>query len=479
MNADTANGEVYTLLQHGTGWAPVQQAFAATTLAPCVPSPSGRCSTGTTMLVEATGGDDGAWLPVDVNGDGDQDLARVVTAPLGQLDVEELISLGNGDWQPGPVTAISTTGFADFLANADNEDWHATDLDLDGRGDLVKVTESGGTLHVRMLLSDGRRLDPGPADVPVTAGGADDWAVQSDNGTVTLTHLTHLTNSPGAYNDYKQDQVRSELAPDVITATSNGLGATTQVTYSPAAAFTAADTPAAQCRLPQDAAPFVVASAHHLRPGTGAGPGPPGAASGTGQPAAYQVQSGDTLESISLARLGDANLWPQIWALNDGGPSLAAHRSPARPSSSPGGRSPCPRNRRHPPCSYRRSCGPSRTPAPSGTAAAATRCRFGSFLGWADTWTTHAAATDPITGTTGRPASIEHVTRAIDNASGIDQITLDETTDTTGTPLSRAATSYDPVGDSPPYANLAARTDTGDCADGTCADTSTRAVLRR
>ena len=101
------------------------------------------------VLVEATGGDDGAWQPADVNGDGDQDLARVITAPSGQLDVEELISLGNGDWQPGPVTAIPTAGLGGFLADADDEDWHATDLDLDGRSDLVKATESDGTLQVQ------------------------------------------------------------------------------------------------------------------------------------------------------------------------------------------------------------------------------------------------------------------------------------------------------------------------------------------
>ena len=57
------------------------------------------------------------------------------------------------------------------------------------------------------------------------------------------------------------------------------------------------------------------------------------AASGTGQPAIYQVQSGDTLGSISQAKLGDASRWPQIWALNEdrAEPGGASFTNPARP----------------------------------------------------------------------------------------------------------------------------------------------------
>ena len=473
VDADTAHGAVHTLLRRGTSWLAVQQAFGTSTSAPCL-HPPGSCTSRSPVLVEAGGADDGAWQPSDVNGDGDQDLVRVVAAPSPlpglqeQLYVEELISLGNGGWQPGPVTALPAAKTADVLANADEEDWRPTDFDLDGRGDLVKATQSGGLLHVQVLLSDGPggwTLSQSTATVP--AGTADDWAVQSDDGTITLTHLSN------AAGDYRQEQVSSALAPDVITTTSNGLGASTEVSYSPAAAFTTADTPAAQCRLPQGTAPFVVTSLTTSVLEPGLVPASAGASGASGQPAVYEVQVGDTLGSISEARLGDASRWPQIWALNDNRaePGGVSFTNPA--DLQPGWSLTIPAQ--SPPGTALRV-----TPAQAVTDTSTFRygcssysAPLRSFLGWTDTWTTHAAAVNPVTGAAGRPASVEHVTRAIDDASGIQQVTLDETTTADGTPLHRTITGYEPVGDSPPYVSLTARTDTGDCAGISCADSST------
>jgi len=481
VDADTASGQVVTLLRHGNGWVPVEQGFTttSTTTGLCL-HPTGSCRPGANVLVEATGADDGAWQPVDVNGDGSQDLARVLAEPPDktgdprQLVVETLISLGDGDWQPGPATTLSDTATSgttqpSYLSEADNENWTATDLDLDGRSDLVKATEWDGALRIQMLLSNGPggwTLSQTIAPGTVNPGGAENWAVQADHGTVTLTHLTDSTG------DYRLDLVRSGYTPEVITSTHNGLGASTQVTYSAASAFTAADTPAGQCRLPQDRAPFVVTGLTTSVLDPGLTPAAPTAGHTTAQPAIYLVQSGDTLGRISQAKLGDASRWPQIWAVNEdraepGGASFtnAADLEPGwsllLPAQTPAddaltvtaGQTVSDSS------TFRYSCGQFSVP-------------LRSFLGWTDTWTVHDAAADPVTGSGGRPASIEHVTRSIDAASGLDQVTLDEVTDAAGTPLKRTTTSFEPAGDSPPYVNLTARTDTGDCAAGTCADSS-------
>ena len=481
VDADTASSRVVTLLRHGNGWVPVEQGFTttSTTTGLCL-HPTGSCRPGGNVLVEATGADDGAWQPVDVNGDGSQDLARVLAEPPDktgdprQLVVETLISLGDGAWQPGPATTLSDTASSgttqpSYLSEADNENWTATDLDLDGRGDLVKATESDGTLRIQMLLSNGPGgwiLSQATAPGTVNTGGTENWAVQADHGTVTLTRLTDSTGN------YRLDLVRSGYTPEIITSTHNGLGASTQVTYSAASAFTAADTPAGQCRLPQDSAPFVVTKLTTSVLDPGLTPAAPTVGDTTAQPATYLVQSGDTLGRISQAKLGNASRWPQIWAVNEdrAEPGGASFTNPADlqpgwslllPAQTPAddaltvtaGRTVSDSS------TFRYSCGQFSVP-------------LRSFLGWTDTWTTHDAATDPVTGSGGRPASVEHVTRSIDAASGLDQVTLGEVTDAAGTPLKRTTTSFEPVGDSPPYVNLTVRTDTGDCAAGTCADSS-------
>jgi YD repeat-containing protein len=471
VDVDTARGTIHTLLRQNGGWTPFQQFLNATTPPPC-PHPSDKCDTPTT-LVEATGGDDGAWQPLDLNGDGQTDLARVIVGPVDQLYVEELISLGNGTWQPEPATAITTHGWTNsFLSNEDNEDWLAADVDLDGRGDLIKATQLGPTVNVQMLLSDGagawtQTQWRTTSDSP---GGADDWRVNSDGGAVTFTHLTNSTG------DYKQDQIHSDLAPDTVASTSNGLGATTQVTYSPADTFTAGDTPAPQCQVPQDSGPFVVTTLTTSVQEPGLAQTNPAPAGPTAQPVVYQVRDGDTLSAISRLELGDANRWPQIWAANEdrAEPGGASFTNPTQIRSGwtltiPAAATPS-----------------TLTVTAPRTVSDSSTIRYGcghysatlrTFQGWTDTWTTHAAATDPVTGAAARPGSIEHVTRAIDNNSGIDQVILDETTDTNGTPLDRTQTTYQPIGTSAPFVNLTARTDSGNCANNTCADTST--VLTR
>ena len=359
-------------------------------------------------------GDDPAWTPLDVNGDGGQDLARAVIGPLNQLYVQELISLGNGQWQPEPATSIDPSStlhvnpsddpIGNALSDADNENWQPTDVNLDGRGDLVKATESAGDVHVQMLLSDGAggwiaqdSLEPIPA-----GNSPGNWRVDSDRGAITLTHLTDAGGADALQT------MQSDLEPDAIASTANGLGANTAIGYGHGTGYSAADTPGPQCRVPQGSLPYLVTSiATHVND-VGL------------QPATITV-GGKTLTSLHV------------------NPSTIV-------SDSSSVRYACPRY------------------SPT----------LQSFQGWTDSWTTHDVAANPVTGGPGRPGSIDHVIRTIDD-SGIQQTSLNATTSLDGVPLEQTKTSYEPVGDGPPYVDLPSRSESGHCDAGGCA-TSTRTL---
>ncbi len=405
VNVDTSTGATHTLVSHGSTWSVAAAGPSLGTGQICRPG-TRFCqrSSELTLGIGTAGDDDAAWTPVDVNGDGMQDLARVV--PDGnRLDAQTLISRGDGTFQRVDDLAWeSSPAVPDAVADGDTEDWQAADVDLDGRGDLVKATQTGTTLRVDALLSDGTgQWTHRQWETTVSAGGTG-WQVEADSGPLQLTHLTGAS-APAL------EAVTSGVAPDTITTTRNGLGATTHIAYQPGASFLPVTDPVeAACATPQGSVPYVatrlgtsVVAPGLARP-AGAGSARTGAAHG-----ALRVVGGRTTRDTSTLAYS------------------------------------CPRY----------------------------SVPLGTFVGWQDTWTRHAAATSPVTGGVARPASIEHLSRAIDVVSGIDHVAVDETTDGTGGLLRRTTTEYEPTGSAPPYLDQVSRTDTGPCTGSTCSDTVT------
>lgn len=417
VEVDTEKGRIDTLVRTGDTWRHAQQSLS-------VVDTSGGCRTATapcgpsSLLGEDTGGDDSAWTATDTNADGKQDLVRVI---LGQF-VEELVSSGKGTWRTQPPVDLSSGENAIApLAHADSENWGVADVDLDGRVDLVHVSTRTGDLQIDTLLSDGagkwaRRHSP----VSAVGAAATTWAVDSVDGKLTLSRLRRTATG------FELKRVISDAAPDAISSVANGLGVRTTLNYTTGMAFAESGGPA-NCSIPVGAVPFVVVNL----------------TTGVMEPALTPNASPPVTSPPSMQRL----LVPVTKGADRVSPaSVAAASANITITDTTGIRYGCPQY--------------------------STALR--SFTGWEDTWTTHAQAIDRLTGAVGRPASVDHVTRSIDNRSGISQIVGDETTDANGIVLARATSAYEAIGDAAPYVDLVARTDNGTCTGGSCADTSTK-----
>lgn len=396
IDVNSASGATRTLMQRDGSWSVVtntDQSGGST----CLPRDKFCQRSPELTLGVPSSNDDAAWTPLDVNGDGNQDLVRVV--PEGnRLDTQSLISRGDGTFERvDDLLWSADLPSADTLADGDTENWQPTDLDLDGRGDLVKATQTDGTLRVRALLSDGTgQWSYRTWTTSVTPGGTA-WQVQSDAGPVVLAHLIDAS-SPSV------QEVSSAAAPDTIAHIDNGLGATTSISYRSGSSFLPAHGLVDDgCTAPEGSTPYVVTS---LR-------------TDVATPAAARI------------------------ATTHGGLAIAVGEGATQTTTDSS--------------SFRYDCPRYSTP-------------LRTFLGWRDSWTTHAAASQS-TGAS-RPSSTEHVTRAVDLASGIDQVILDETSGAGGL-LQQTTTTYQPVGPAAPYLDQAIRTDTGPCDARSCADTST------
>ncbi len=182
------------------------------------------------------------WRAVDVNGDGEVDLARALPVAPGSMVIETLISAGSGRW-----TAMTSP----VMPTAQTFDWEPTDLDCDGRGDLVSVFNDGNQLLSQAALSDGDgswtliRAPIMSANLPATA----QWSIADTNadGQVELTRLDDGPSVPTI------DVAHSDAPSDTITTIDNGLGVTTTVAYAPGIAYQPDSTvPAGGCRPPAE-----------------------------------------------------------------------------------------------------------------------------------------------------------------------------------------------------------------------------------
>nr|BFE69273.1 hypothetical protein GCM10020092_025740 [Actinoplanes digitatis] len=111
-------GWVDTVLSTGDGlrWRRATQPFA-----------------GTHLAVDAR-----RWLVADANGDGKADLVRPDRTATG-ISVRSLLAHGDGRWRPENAADAFPNPFADDAAIADTARWRVTDVNHDGRSDLLHL----------------------------------------------------------------------------------------------------------------------------------------------------------------------------------------------------------------------------------------------------------------------------------------------------------------------------------------------------
>jgi RHS repeat-associated protein len=158
VSVPSTGTKIYTLLSRGDGtWVPLE-------------------STHDDWPME----DSAHWRLSDIDGDGRADLVN--TWIIGnQLQVVVLFSNGDGDW---------VRDAKEFFAGIDATDasnWRTTDVNGDGRGDLVHIHYPGGGQDqvVRTLLASGRsRWEPVSQPIPADQFELDtsNWQVAELNG---------------------------------------------------------------------------------------------------------------------------------------------------------------------------------------------------------------------------------------------------------------------------------------------------------
>jgi Salmonella virulence plasmid 65kDa B protein/FG-GAP-like repeat len=145
------------------------------------------------------------WRVSDPDGDGDQDLVRVVyeagtNGAQGNLRVDEMRSEGNGSWTPvQDVTAWPAFPTSDTLG------WQPMDVQGDGRTDLVHVAGSKGHLVVHSLLSDGDGTYTRGLSSAATDGDMSDtrgWRPinQNGDGAADLVHIHRQRRTACVYS---------------------------------------------------------------------------------------------------------------------------------------------------------------------------------------------------------------------------------------------------------------------------------------
>jgi len=246
VSVDTAASTVTTLLRRGGSWQPVTHPLS---LAPVGGRPGMPAGSG---LVMSTGGDDPAWMPADVNGDGATDLVRVVGNSAGGTYVDTLFSNGDGHYT-ADSTQLPVAAVGGPLAGADTEHWYPVNVDLDHRTDLVRVFNRGSDLLVQTATSNGDGtwtshsapvIDQALTGLPAT----DRWMPGNIDGSGQLT-LWRLDTDGSALIGHG---MRFTAPSALIASVDNGAGATTTVTYRPATASIADsdEPPLLQCKLP-------------------------------------------------------------------------------------------------------------------------------------------------------------------------------------------------------------------------------------
>lgn len=190
---DDARQRIVTLLAQGRGaWVPVPTGYQA-------------ASTVLRGHVITHRGDKFNWRPMDVNGDGLTDLVHTSfeqpATGRGTLQVETLLAQGDGTWQ-GPIHARHLVAAFD---EANVQDFMASDVNGDGRADLVLVSTYagqtfGGTANtaIRTLIATGSGTwrETGAQIVAQPFQSARRWLPMEVNGD-GRADLVHFSSLPG------------------------------------------------------------------------------------------------------------------------------------------------------------------------------------------------------------------------------------------------------------------------------------------
>jgi RHS repeat-associated protein len=421
----------------------------------------------------------GRWQPSAVNADNAADLIRVTVDPQGNLTGQTLVGLGDGHLTAvqaapsGPVAGGAVVG-------ADTGRWQPESLGGRTSTSLIHVFDRGSDTTVQTLtpVNDGATwvLTPGPSggQAPGAFVPSSTWQVGNTTGPdrISLSHL--FIDGTGALLTVGWD---SSAVQPLITSINNGSGAATDVTYQPAVHFTGTATVAgSDCRVPTSVLAANVVTGLTTRVGATSPPADSFAAN-------YTVEDGDTLATIAQSVLKDPNQAPALFTLNQGHPEPDGATLDNPEALKPGW------ILQLPVADSGTETGP--VPGTVTTGPDSSSITYGCprysqqlkrFLGWTQTQTTHDAAVTAGSATpaTGRPGSIEDVTRSIDTRSGIVQTTQDTITDqpppgqSTPKPLHRTISTFEPLGDRAPYRDRVSSTTSGDC-DGAanCAASTT------
>ena len=214
-------------------------------------------------------GDTLNWRPTDVNGDRKADLVHLARTPTG-LRLHTLLSDGSGSWtQLDPTDVALASEVADRLGDLDT--WLETEVNGDGRGDLVHVRRTSARMHIDALLPSetGERTvewtvlastlpDPGPEgdrDSPAWRLTDTDGDGMSDLARIDLAQ----PETEGAARRLQMSSLRSTARRDLLTRVRGSAGSMVDVTYKPSAAFDVRGS-ARSCGLPVGATVQVVAT---------------------------------------------------------------------------------------------------------------------------------------------------------------------------------------------------------------------------
>jgi RHS repeat-associated protein len=138
------------------------------------------------------GRDTPSWRMMDVDGDGKFDLVHLARSDLivrgsggrttAGLQINTLLSYGNGEWRPAPAHVGGQP------INIDIHGYQSTDVNGDGRHDLVRMSSSVGLepSHVDSLISGGNgttwRLEKDPIRETWAAKATNRWRPVDSNG---------------------------------------------------------------------------------------------------------------------------------------------------------------------------------------------------------------------------------------------------------------------------------------------------------
>jgi RHS repeat-associated protein len=214
------------------------------------------------------------WRPMDINGDGTEDLARVGVNGL-DLTVHSLFSNGDGSWiatshpadPPVSLPGQPNTPPEYHWAGTDLINWRAGDINADGRSDLVHIGQGSSGTQVDTLVSRGDgnwsgQVEPAvqigsPVDqlpplglgvhgqgaagesTPLIVASSVGWQLDDVNGDgkTDLTHMDSVDRFDGRSVGVQASTVLSGAPLDLTTSFANGMGGTTTVDYRPSSAW--------------------------------------------------------------------------------------------------------------------------------------------------------------------------------------------------------------------------------------------------